>query len=178
MQSIYLCHITTILHKMLKRLQKANKIIVYFISMASYKHLTLSFFNMAMTMIHIKTAPKMRPFMTPLTVAALFSSSTRARQTKVQEVVDKLKSGETKKGYATGVLSKLPIIFLPPDLLYMYIYSHVKLSFWSADTHTHFSILLCHPRNLLICVKGWGPGSHRHFYITFSHSFSTACCCS
>ena len=72
-----------------------------------------------MTTIHIKTAPKMRPFMTPLTVAALFSSSTRARQTKVQEVVDKLKSGETTKGYATGVLSKLPIIFLPPDLLYM-----------------------------------------------------------
>ena len=99
-----LCHIKTILHKMLKRLQKANKIIVYFISMASYKHLTLSFFNIPMTTIHIKTAPKMRPFITPLTVA-LFSSSTRARQTKVQEVVDKLKSGETTKGYATGVLS-------------------------------------------------------------------------
>ena len=67
--------------------------------MASYKHLTLSFFNMAMTTIYIKTAPKMRPFMTPVTVAALFSSSTRARQTKVQEVVDQLKSGETTKGY-------------------------------------------------------------------------------
>ena len=54
--------------------------------------------------------------MTALTVA-LFSSSTRARQTKVQEVVDKLKSGETTKECATAVLSKLPVIFLPPDFL-------------------------------------------------------------
>ena len=86
---------------------------MYFINMTSYKHLTLSFCNMPMRMINIKTAPKMRPFMTPLTVA-LFSLSTGTRQTKV---VVKSKSGENTKECATAVLSELPVIFLPPDLL-------------------------------------------------------------
>ena len=74
----------------------STRVSVYFISMASYKQLTLSICSMPITVINIKTAPKMRPFITPLTVA-LFSSSTRARQTKVQEVVDKIEVVKLKR---------------------------------------------------------------------------------